>query len=75
MDYKPNISAFTIIVSFFCLALVGLALVPLLPVRLSPSRELPQLSVSFQMYGNSARPREMVMGKSRWSWIAMPILT
>lgn len=59
MDYKPNISAFTIIVSFFCLALVGLALVPLLPVRLSPSRELPQLSVSFQMYGNSARTIEM----------------
>ncbi len=61
MDYKPNISPFTIIVAFFCLALVGMALVPLLPIRLSPSRELPELSVSFQMPGHSARSIEMAV--------------
>lgn len=48
-------SSFTLIVSFICLAIVGLALVPLLPVKLSPSHELPSLTVSFKMPGNSAR--------------------
>ena len=33
-------SAFTLIVAFVCVALVGLALVPLLPVKLNPSRRL-----------------------------------
>ena len=31
-------SAFTLIVAFISVALVGLALVPLLPVKLNPSR-------------------------------------
>ena len=48
-------SSFTLIVSFICLAIVGLSLVPLLPVKLSPSHELPSLTVSFRMPGNSAR--------------------
>lgn len=48
-------SSFTLIVTFVCLSLVGLALVPLLPVKLSPSRDMPGLSVSFSMPGNSAR--------------------
>lgn len=34
-------SAFTLIVAFVCVALVGLALVPLLPVNLNPSRTYP----------------------------------
>ena len=59
MAPKSSISAFTLIVAFFCVALVGLALVPLLPVKLSPSRTLPKLSVSYQMPGNSSRVIEM----------------
>lgn len=50
-----RLSSFTIIVSFITLALVGVALVPLLPVKLSPSRSLPSLTVSFSMPDNSAR--------------------
>ena len=48
-------SPFTLIVTFVCLSLVGLALMPLLPVKLSPSRTLPGLTVSFTMPGNSSR--------------------
>ena len=48
-------SAFTVIVAFFCLSLVGLALVSRLPVKLNPSRSLPSLTVSYTMPGNSAR--------------------
>lgn len=59
MDYKPNISSFTIIVTFLCVALAGIAFIPLLPVKLSPSRTLPQLSISYNMPNNSARVIEM----------------
>jgi multidrug efflux pump subunit AcrB len=48
-------SSFALIVVFVCLSLVGIALVPLLPVKLSPSRDMPGLSVSFSMPGHSAR--------------------
>lgn len=54
-----KISSFTLIVSFLCVALVGLALLPMLPVKLSPSRTLPRLTVSYSMPGNSARVIEM----------------
>lgn len=50
-----KLSSFTVIVSFIALAIVGAALVPLLPVKLSPSRSLPSLTVSFSMENNSAR--------------------
>lgn len=52
---KQRLSSFTAIVTFIALAIVGVALVPLLPVKLSPSRSLPSLTVSFNMPGNSAR--------------------
>ena len=52
-------SAFTLIVAFISEALVGLALVPLLPVKLNPSRTLPGFSVWFGMGGTSARVVEM----------------
>ena len=52
-------SAFTLIVAFICVALVGLALIPLLPVKLNPSRTLPGFTVQFSMYGTSARVVEM----------------
>ena len=55
MSKIRTLSPFTLIVTFVCLSLVGLALVPLLPVKLSPSRTLPGLTVSFSMPGNSSR--------------------
>ena len=50
-----SISSFTLIVAFVCLSLVGLALLPMLPVKLNPSRSLPTLTVSFTMPGNASR--------------------
>jgi len=55
MSKIRTFSSFTLIVTFVCLSLVGLALMPLLPVKLSPSRTLPGLTVSFTMPGNSSR--------------------
>jgi multidrug efflux pump subunit AcrB len=51
--------AFTLIVTFICLALIGFALSPLLPVKLNPSRTLPGFTVRFNMPGTSARVVEM----------------
>lgn len=51
-------SSFTVIVSSIALAIVGCALIPLLPVKLAPSQRLPSLTVSFAMPGNSARTVE-----------------
>ncbi|MDH6343631.1 multidrug efflux pump subunit AcrB [Parabacteroides sp. PFB2-12] len=60
MDKKKQpISSFTIIVAFVCIALAGIAFVPLLPIKLSPSRVLPQLTVSYNFPNNSARVIEM----------------
>ena len=59
MGSKTRISSFTIILSCLCVALAGIAFVPLLPIKLSPSRTLPALSVNYQMPGNSARVIEM----------------
>ena len=56
---SPKASAFTLIVAFVCVALVGLALIPLLPVKLNPSRTLPGFTVRFSMPGTSARVVEM----------------
>lgn len=59
MKTSPRISSFTIIVTFLCLALAGVAFLPLLPIKLSPSRTLPKLSIRYNMPGNSARVIEM----------------
>ncbi len=55
MSNLRNLSSFTLIVIFVCLSLIGGVLVPLLPVKLAPSRTLPGLTVSFSMPGNSSR--------------------
>ena len=47
------------IIIFICLSLAGLALMPLLPVKLAPSQALPAISVHFHLPGNSARVVEM----------------
>ena len=54
-----KLSSFTVIVTFICLALVGLAMIPLLPVKLNPSRVLPGFTVSYTVPGSSARVVEM----------------
>ena len=59
MSKKSSISSFTVIVAFLSIALTGLALIPLLPVKMAPSRTLPSLTVYFSMPGNSARIVEM----------------
>lgn len=59
MSASPKISSFTIIVTFLCVALAGVAFIPLLPIKLSPSRTLPQLTINYSMPGNSARVIEM----------------
>lgn len=59
MGSSPKISSFTIIVTFFAVALVGITLVPLLPLKLSPSYTLPRLNINYSMPGNSARVVEI----------------
>ena len=59
MSKGKVISPFTIIVTFISFALMGLALLPLLPVKLAPSRTLPSLTVYFTMPDHSARVVEM----------------
>ncbi len=56
---KRKISSFTVIVVFLSVALAGVALLPLLPVKLSPSHALPGLTVRFSMPNNSSRVVEM----------------
>ena len=58
-DSRPRLSPFTLIVSFVCLSLVGLALLPQLPVKLNPSRSLPGFTVSYSLPGASSRVVEM----------------
>lgn len=55
MSNLRNLSSFTLIVAFVCLSLIGLVMVPLLPVKLAPSHTLPGLTISFNMPGNSSR--------------------
>lgn len=59
MSASPKISSFTIIVAFLCVALAGTAFIPLLPIKLSPSRTMPALNINYSMPGNSARVIEM----------------
>jgi multidrug efflux pump subunit AcrB len=54
-----KLSAFSIILIFVCLTLAGIAFVPLLPLKLSPSQALPQINVRFNMTGSASRVVEM----------------
>ena len=49
MNKLQKYSAFTVIVTFVCFSLIGLALVPLLPVKQKPEKELPVMTVTFSM--------------------------
>lgn len=59
MRHEPHISAFTVIVVFAAVSLIGLALIPSLSVKLEPTRALPQLTIRFNMQGSAARIVEM----------------
>jgi multidrug efflux pump subunit AcrB len=54
-----KVSSFSVILSFACLMLLGIFLVPKLSVKLNPSRQLPVCYISFDMPGQSARVVEM----------------
>lgn len=53
-----KISSFSVIITFVAIAILGMALVPRLPVKLVPSASLPSISVSYSMPGASARTVE-----------------
>ncbi len=55
MPSRRPLSPFTLIVAFVCLSLTGLALIPLLPVKLNPQRTLPGFSITYRMPGASSR--------------------
>ncbi|MCP9611806.1 efflux RND transporter permease subunit [Coprobacter tertius] len=55
MKYPFKISSFSVILAFVCLTLVGVAFIPKLAIKLSPSQSYPQLSIGFSMYGSSSR--------------------
>lgn len=54
-----HIPSFSVIVIFIAISLIGMVLLPKLTVKLHPARYTPQLSVSFSMYGSSARVVEV----------------
>ena len=54
-----KISSFSIILGFVCLSLIGIVLIPKLPMKLNPSTRLPQVHISFSMHGQSALVVEM----------------
>ncbi len=49
MTNKTSISPFTIVVIAICLSIIGAALLPLLPLKLSPSEKMQSISVSYSM--------------------------
>lgn len=52
---KPvkTLSSFSVILTFVFFSLAGIALLPFIPVKLSPSELLPKISVSYRLPGNS----------------------
>ncbi|MDR1897506.1 MAG: efflux RND transporter permease subunit [Prevotellaceae bacterium] len=54
-----RISSFSIITVFSSLLLLGLFFIPLLPIKLNPTRNMPEVRVSFRIPGQSARVVEM----------------
>jgi len=52
---KNNISSFSIIISFACLSIIGLCLIPLLSIQLKPTKKEASLSVSFGWHNASAK--------------------
>lgn len=59
MKKSVKTSSFTLIIGFVCVALIGAALLPLLPISLYPSKSSPSLTVSFSLPGSEARGVEL----------------
>ena len=55
MIRKLPVSPFSTMLVFLCLTIVGLALIPRLPVKLSPSKSLPTINVNFSLSGQSSK--------------------
>ncbi len=53
--YRPAFSDFSVIIVFLVLVILGAALLPLLNIRLYPSRTLPSITVSYNWYDASPR--------------------
>ena len=58
MGRHRQIHSFSIIVIFVALGVLGCVLLPLLPVKLKPSGDLPSITVSCNMRGASPRAME-----------------
>ncbi|MDR0824188.1 MAG: efflux RND transporter permease subunit [Prevotella sp.] len=54
-----KISSFSVIIIFICLMILGIFIIPKLPLKLNPSGKHPVVNVSFSMWGQSARVIEM----------------
>jgi len=52
---KLPVSSFSTILVFLCLTIIGIALIPRLPIKLSPSKALPTINVSFSLSGQSSK--------------------
>ena len=55
MNRKIPVSSFSTLLVFVCLTIIGLALLPSLPVKLSPSKALPAITVTFSLPGQSSK--------------------
>ena len=55
MNQLQKYSAFTLIVTFVCFSLIGIALLPKLTVKQVPENDLLEMSVSFNMGNMSPR--------------------
>lgn len=49
MRNHTSISPFTVVVVAICLSIIGIALLPLLPLKLSPSEKMQSITVSYSM--------------------------
>lgn len=56
MAKKQHIlSPFTVLMVAICLSVIGLAVFPMLPLKLSPSRDMPTLNVSYSLNGATSK--------------------
>ncbi len=55
MKQRSSIPAFSVIVTFVAISLLGMAAIPFLPVKVAPSATLPAVTVSFGMPGSPAQ--------------------
>lgn len=56
---KIKVSAFKVLLIYVCVILVAAFLLPRLPVKLAPKRDMPSLTISYSMNNMSARVVEM----------------